>query len=86
MRRSFINIQPPEERLAEIDRVILNTSQQGCELLRNGAPVSEVDSVTEFLRSLYRRRDVILNELKKTGVTEKQAYEHLRSSQGGDVL
>lgn len=86
MKRAFVRVQPPEERLAEVDRVILNTSQQGCELLRLGAPVSEVDSVTEFLRSLYRRRDVILLELKKAGVTEKQAYEHLRSKLGGDTF
>ena len=78
-----VKVQTVEERLAEVDTVILNTSQRGCELLRSGAPVSEVDSVTEFLRSLYRRRDIILNELKKKGVSEKQAYEHLRNEEGG---
>ena len=72
------SIQSIEERLMDVDRVILNTSQQGCELLRNGAPVSEVDVITDFLRSLYRRRDIILIELQKQGVTEKQAYDHIR--------
>lgn len=80
--KKVVKVQPVVERLAEIDTVILNTSQRGCELLRNGAPVSEVDSVTDFLRSLYRRRDVILAELKKAGVTEKQAYESIRNPDG----
>lgn len=74
-------IQSVEERLHEVDRVILETSQQGCALLKRGAPVSEVDRITEFLRSLYSRRDVILFELKKHGVSEKEAYAHLRENQ-----
>lgn len=72
-------IQSVEERLAEVDRVILNTSQQGCELLRLGAPVSEVDTITEFLRTLYRRRDTILFELNRRGISEKLAYEHIQA-------
>lgn len=72
-------IQSVEERLAEVDRVILSTSQQGCELLRLGAPVSEVDTITEFLRTLYRRRDTILFELNRRGISEKMAYEHIQA-------
>lgn len=74
-----LNIQSAEERLAEVDRVIMNTSSKGCEMLRNGDPIAAVDSMTEFLRSLYRRRDLILWELKKAGITEAEAYAHLRS-------
>lgn len=81
--RHNVKVQSPEERLIEIDAVILNTSQQGCDLLRRGAPISEVDSVTEFLCSLYRRREVILNELKKNGISEKQVYDHLRNNGEG---
>ena len=77
--RSKPTIQSVEDRLAEVDRVILNTSQQGCELLRLGAPVSEVDTITEFLRTLYRRRDTILFELNRRGISEKMAYEHIRA-------
>ena len=80
-----INPQTVEERLADIDRVILDTSQRGCELIRSGAPVSEVDVVTQFLKDLYRRRDVILLELKKTGITEKEAYAHLRFNKKGGL-
>lgn len=79
-----MNIQSIENRLEEVDRVILNTSQKGCEMLRNGDPVSAVDSMTEFLRSQYRRRDLILWELRKAGITESEAYAHLRSK-GGDT-
>lgn len=76
-------VQSPEERLIEVDTVILNTSQRGCELLRNGAPISEVDSVTEFLKSLYRRREVILAEAAKSGISEKQLYDKIRGNDGG---
>lgn len=79
---STTQAQSPEERLIEVDTVILNTSQRGCDLLRSGAPVSEVESVTEFLRSLYRRRDVILTELKKDGMTEKDIYDKIRNPNG----
>lgn len=71
-------VQSIEERLMEVDRVILQTSKQGCDLIWIGAPVSEIDRITEFLHSLYRRRDIILIELGKQGVSEKQAYEHIR--------
>lgn len=77
MRTTKPTIQSVEERLMEVDRVIMETSKQGCELIKLGAPVSEVDTITEFLRSLYRRRDIILIELGKLGVTERQAYGHL---------
>lgn len=80
--KKVIKVQSVTERLIEIDSVIMNTSQRGCELLRNGAPISEVDSVTDFLRSLYRRREVILTELKKAGMSEKQAYENIRNPEG----
>lgn len=83
--KKIVNVQPPEERLIEVDRVILNTSQQGCDLLRRGAPVSEVDSAIEFLRTLYRRRDVILAELKKKGISEKQVYDQIRNVDGGNT-
>lgn len=78
MSNSKPSIQSIEERLMEIDRVILETSQQGCELLRLQAPVSEVDVLVDFLRTLYQRRDVILFELRKQCISEKRAYEHIR--------
>lgn len=75
----IVTPQSVEERLAEVDRVILTTSKEGCDLLERGAPVSEVDVITSFLRELYSRRDTILFELKKLGITEKEAYRHLRN-------
>ena len=80
-----VKMQSVEERLAEIDRVILNTSQHGCELIRSGAPVSEIDVITQFMRDLYRRRDGIIMELKKAGITEKDAYAHIRFNQRGGL-
>ena len=84
--KRIVTPQSVEERLAEIDRVILTTSKEGCDLLRNGAPVSEVDVITTFLRDLYNRRDTILFELKKLGITEKEAYKHLRNQEEGGVI
>lgn len=81
--RRIVTPQSVEERLAEVDRVILTTSKEGCDLLARGAPVSEVDVITNFLRELYSRRDTILFELKKLGITEKEAYRHLRSNLEG---
>ena len=80
-----VKVQSVEERLMEIDQVIINTSQRGCELIRSGAPVSEIDVITQFLKDLYRRRDVILMELKKAGITEKEAYEHLKFNEKGGL-
>lgn len=71
--------QELEARLADVDRVILNTSQHGCELIRKGAPTSEIDVDVEFLRHLYRRRNTILFELEKAGITEQAAYSHLKA-------
>jgi hypothetical protein len=80
LKRKPVNVQSEEERLAEVDRVILETCSRGCELIKLGAPVSEVDVTVDFLRALYRRRDIILVELNRAGVTEKDAYAHLRAN------
>ncbi len=80
MRRK-VEIQSIEQRLLEVDRLIMNVAESGCAKIRCGAPVSEIDVDVEFLRSLYRRRDVIIFELKKAGITEGQAYSHLRTWQ-----
>lgn len=73
-----VPVQSIEERLFEVDKVICSTSQSGGELIRRGAPVSEIDSAVEFLRHLFQRRDAILWELKKAGISERDAYAHLR--------
>ena len=73
-----MTVQSIEERLHEVDRVIIETCSRGCELIRLGAPVAEIDAQTDFLRHLYQRRDLILHEAKKAGITEAAAYSHLR--------
>ena len=74
-------VQPPEERLAEVDRIILETAKRGSELIMMGAPTPDVDAEVNFMRHLYQRRDLILNEMKRVGLTEKDAYDHLRAKQ-----
>lgn len=67
----------------EIDRLILEVSTAGCEKIRRGAPVHEIDVEVEFLRKLYSRRDIIIVELKKAGFVERDIYAHLRAWQDG---
>lgn len=81
-----VDIQSVEQRLAEVDRLIMNVSGEGCAKIRRGAPASEIDVDVNFLRTLYRRRDVILHELKKAGVSENEAYAHLRTGTEGAAL
>lgn len=81
-----VDVQNVEQRLAEVDRLIMNVSEEGCTKIRRGAPVSEVDVDVNFLRTLYRRRDVILHELKKAGIAESEAYAHLRTGTEGAAL
>lgn len=80
-----VRIQNIEERLFEVDRVIISTSTDGCRLIERGAPVSEVDNIVGFLQELYKRRESILWELKKTGSTATEAYAHFRARKEGHV-
>lgn len=81
-----VDIQSVEQRLAEVDRLILNVSEEGCAKIRRGAPVSEIDVDVNFLRTLYWRRDMILHELKKAGISENEAYAHLRTGTEGVAM
>lgn len=81
--RKKVEVQSIEQRLLEVDRLIANVAESGCEKIRRCAPVSEIDADVEFLRKLYGRRDTIIWELKKAGITEGQAYSHLRTWQDG---
>lgn len=65
MRKMPKTVQSVNERLAEINRVIINTSHDACELMKRNAPASEIDSITGFMDELFKRREVILWELRK---------------------
>lgn len=62
-----------EKELRELHGVILRVSVEGCERIERHEPVSEINSAVDFLRSLWSRRDMILHELKKLGVSEREA-------------
>ena len=74
-------VQPPEDSLAEVDRLIIETARRGSELIMRHASVAEVDVEVDFMRHLYQRRDLILHELKKSGINEREAYEHIRQKE-----
>lgn len=72
-----------EHELREISGVILRTSTEGCELIRRGAPLGEINSVVDFLRTLFGRREIILHELKKAGGSERDAVRRMKETEVG---
>lgn len=60
--------------LKEIDEQIFRVAQEGSEKIRQRATVGEINADMDFLRTLMRRRDVMLNEARKEGLQEKDFY------------
>ena len=67
-----------ENELREISGVILRTSMEGCELIRRGAPLSEINTALDFMRTLFGRREMIIHEIKRVGGSERDAVRRLR--------
>ena len=67
-----------ENELREISGVILRTSMEGCELFRRGAPLSEINTALDFMRTLFGRREMIIHEIKRVGGSERDAVRRLR--------
>lgn len=76
-------IQSIEERLLEIDQVIINTSHDASEMIKRSVLPSEIDSITGFLFELFKRRNMILWELNKAGGNIKDAYARRNDVEGG---
>lgn len=66
-----------ENELHEINRIIMRTSAEGCELMRNGAPVSAINVTVDFMRKLFDRREMILMRLKTAGGSERDAMKRM---------
>lgn len=69
-----VEIESKIDQLMDINRQIFETAQKGAELIRSGASPSRIDVESDFLRTLFRRRETILCELKKQGITERELY------------
>lgn len=76
--RRELKIQSLDDRLLEIDKLIIITSSDGCKLIQNSAPTSDIDSLTGFLQELFKRREMILWEMRKAGSTMSESYSRLR--------
>ena len=67
-----------ENEPREISSVISRTSMEGCELIRRGAPLSEINTALDFMRTLFGRREIIIHEIKRAGGSERDAVRRLR--------
>jgi len=72
MKRPEITREGLKKELLDLNQLILNTSIEGCERIRKRESMSAINSALDFLRNLWRRRDIILHELGKMGVDEKE--------------
>lgn len=64
------------EQVREIDAQIFRIAAEGAALIERRASVGQINAECEFLRTLFRRRDIIINEAKKAGLTERDLYKY----------
>lgn len=69
-----VEIENKVDQLMDINRQIFITAQKGAELIKAGASPSRIDIESDWLRTLFRRRETVLRELEKQGVTERELY------------
>lgn len=69
-----IEIENKMDQLMDINRQIFETARKGAELIQAGASPSGIDAESDWLHTLFRRRETVLRELKKQGVTERELY------------
>lgn len=69
-----VELEDKLDQLRELDKQILDTSLKGAELIHAGAHPDRVGVEIDYLRTLWRRRDIVLHELKKQGRTERELY------------
>ena len=65
------------KELMEINKTILRVSLEGCERIRKMEQAHEINVTVDFLRTLWRRRDIIINELRKAGVSEAELIRRM---------
>ena len=78
------DIEPVASRLMALDRKIAEVAQMASRLIDAGAGFGRVEDEIAFLRILYRRRDVVLNEYRKDGGDVRGLYTHDARATGGD--
>ena len=78
------DIEPVALRLMALDRKIAEVAQMASRLIDAGAGLGRVEDEIAFLRILYRRRDVVLNEYRKEGGDVRDLYTHDARATGGD--
>lgn len=58
-------VPTPGETLRALDKQIFSVAAEGMEKLEAGWELGDINVTIEFMRTLLRRRDVVLVELKK---------------------
>lgn len=69
-----VQLEDKAEQIRDVDRQIFETSARGAALVREGAHPDRVGLEQETLRTLWRRRDILLLEYKKQGGREREIY------------
>ena len=60
-----MQIQSFEERLCEINSVIISTASTAAKALEAGRPDGEINANIDFLRELFRRREILVHERRR---------------------
>lgn len=69
-----VEIQPVAERLMELDGKIAEISAEAQALIAGGASLGAVEAEIGFLRTLWYRRETLLNEYRKAGGTVREVH------------
>ena len=69
-----VQLEDKADQIRDVDRQIFETSARGAALIREGAHPQRVGLEQETLRTLWRRRDVLVAEYKKQGGREREIY------------
>lgn len=68
--------QSIEERIREVDTVILRVAREYSEQLLGRQPLRALDERVRFLRVLFRRRDGMLDQYARAGGNVKGLYTY----------
>ena len=76
------HIIPIEDRLTTLDRHIAESAAMAMKLSEEGASVARVDDEIGFLRTLFIRRETLINEWRRAGGDVREPYTHRQAVSG----
>lgn len=72
--QALSEIQPIEARIRETDGIIMRVAREYAEQVAAHQPLQALDARVAFLRTLFRRRDGLLDQYAKSGGSVKGLY------------